>query len=81
MIQILLLDSQTMDKIMLTGQNLVRVFNSRLGRACIRNVIVDITKQPNLKLKTWSKQLLGYLPLAFVLPKHTDQKRDLGKTC
>ncbi len=25
-------------------------------------------KQPNLKLKTWPKQLLGYLPLAFALP-------------
>ncbi len=27
-----------------------------------------ITKWPNLKLKTWPKQLLGCLPLAFVLP-------------
>jgi hypothetical protein len=25
-------------------------------------------KQPNLKLKTWPKQLLGFLPLAFELP-------------
>jgi hypothetical protein len=25
-------------------------------------------KQPNLKLKTWTKQLLGYLPIAFALP-------------
>jgi len=25
-------------------------------------------KQPNLKLKTWPKQLLGSLPIAFVLP-------------
>ncbi len=81
MIQILLLDSQTMDKIMLTGQNLGRVFNSRLGRACIHHAIVHITKQPNLKLKTWSKQLLGYIPLAFVLPAQTEQKRDLGKAC
>jgi hypothetical protein len=73
--------SQTMDKIKLTGQNLGRVFNSRLGCACIRNVIVHITKQPNLKLKTWPKQLLGSLPLAFVLPEQTDQRRDLGKAC
>ncbi len=28
-------------------------------------------KQPNLKLKSWSKQLLGYLPLAFTLPSKT----------
>ncbi len=27
-----------------------------------------ITKWPNLKLKTWPKQLLGSLPLAFALP-------------
>ncbi len=26
------------------------------------------TKQPNLKLKTWPKQLLGSLQLAFILP-------------
>jgi hypothetical protein len=57
-----------MDKLKLTGLNLGRVFNSRLGRACIGHAIVHITKQPNLKLKTWPKQLLGYLLLAFVLP-------------
>jgi hypothetical protein len=57
-----------MDKLKLTGLNLDRVFNSRLGRACIDQAIVHITKQPNLKLKTQPKQLLGYLPLAFALP-------------
>jgi len=30
-------------------------------------------KQPNLKLKTWPKQLLGYLPLAFELPYQVHQ--------
>jgi hypothetical protein len=54
-----------MDKLKLTGQNL---FNSRLGRACIGHAIVHITKQPNLKLKSQPKHLLGSLQLAFALP-------------
>ena len=57
-----------MDKLKLTGLNLDRVFNSRLGRACTGHEIVHITKQLNLNLKTRPKQLLGYLPLAFALP-------------
>jgi hypothetical protein len=55
------------DKLKLTGQNLGRVFNSRLGRACIGHAIVHITKQPNLKLKTQPKQLSGSLLSAFTL--------------
>ncbi len=57
-----------MGKIKLTGQNLGWVFNSRLGHACMFRVIAYITKQPNLKLKTWPKQLLGSLLLAFSSP-------------
>jgi hypothetical protein len=57
-----------MDKLKLTGLNLGRVFHSRLGCACIGHAIVHITKQPNLKLKTQPKQLLGSLLLAFALP-------------
>ncbi len=57
-----------MDKLQLTGRNLGRVFNSRLGCAWIRRSIAYITKQSNLKLKTRPKQLLGYLPIAFALP-------------
>ncbi len=56
------------DKLKLTRQNLGRVFNSRLKRACICHAIACRTKRPNLKLKTRPKQLLGSLPLAFVLP-------------
>ncbi len=48
-----------MDKLKLTGQNLGRVFNSKLGRACKCSAIAYITKQPNLKMKTRPKQLLG----------------------
>jgi hypothetical protein len=57
-----------MDKLKLIGWNLGWVFNNRLGHACIGIAIVHITKQPNLKLKTRPKQLLGSLLLAFALP-------------
>jgi hypothetical protein len=56
-----------MGKLQLSGQNLGRVFNSRLGRACMYCATAYITKQPNLKLKTWHKQLIGSLLLAFKL--------------
>jgi len=59
---------QFMDKLNLTGRNLGRVFNSRLGHACICHAIACITRRPNLKLKTRPKQFLGSLPLAFALP-------------
>jgi len=48
--------------------NLGRVFNSRLRRACIWLAIAWITKRPNLKLKTQPEQLIGSLPIAFMLP-------------
>jgi hypothetical protein len=60
-----------MDKLNLTEQNLGGVFNSRLGCACICHGVVHKTKQPNLKLKTRPKELLGSLPLAFALPALT----------
>jgi hypothetical protein len=49
------------------GQNLDQVFNSRQGCACVSHGITQLTKLPNLKLKTQPKQLLGCLLLAFVL--------------
>ncbi len=58
----------SMDKLKLTGPNMGRVVNSRLGCACASCAIANITKWPSLKLKTWPKQLLGFLPLAFALP-------------
>ncbi len=57
-----------MDKLKLTVRNLGWVFHCILGRTYIGHAIVHITKQPNLKLKTRPKQLLGSLPLAFALP-------------
>jgi hypothetical protein len=58
---------QTMDKLKLTGLNLV----SRLRHACTCHAIAYITKWPNLKWKTQPKQLLGSIPLAFALPGQT----------
>jgi hypothetical protein len=46
-----------MDKLKLAGLDLGQVFITRLGHACIYRAIAYITKQPNLKLKTWLKQL------------------------
>jgi hypothetical protein len=59
-------------KLKITGQNLGWVFSTRFYRACLGHAIVHVTKQLNIKLKTRPKQLLGSLPLAFVLP---------GKVC
>ncbi len=57
-----------MDKLKLAGQNLGRVFNFSCGRAFAPCTSLITTKLQNLKRKTQPKQLLGYLPLAFVLP-------------
>ncbi len=62
---------ETMDKLQLTRQNLGRVFNFRNGCMCSLHLFYYEAKQPNLKLKTQNKQLLGYLLLAFALPVQT----------
>jgi hypothetical protein len=46
-----------MEKRMLIGQTVGRVFNSRLGCACICGAIAYITKRVRLQLKTQPKQL------------------------
>ncbi len=56
--------SDFMDKLKLSGQNLGRVFNSRHGRTFATRTYFTVAKLPNLKWKTWPKQLLGLLPLA-----------------
>jgi hypothetical protein len=58
-------------QLQLTGRNLGRVFNSRLGHACMCCAIAYIIKQPNLNLKNGARQLLGSLPLAFALSGQT----------
>ncbi len=57
-----------MDKLNLTGRNLGRVFKFRRGYLHVIPLYYFETKLPNLKLKTWPKQLLGYLPVDIMLP-------------
>jgi len=53
--------SNAMDKLKLEGQNLV--FKFRHGRVFAPCTYFIVDKRPNLKWKTWLKQLFGYLPL------------------
>jgi hypothetical protein len=73
--------ASAIDKLKLIGQNLGRVFHYRLGRVCIGHAIVHKTKQPNLKLKTRTKQLFVSLPLAFALPASVKRGIDIMKHC
>ncbi len=57
-----------MNKLQLTGQNLGRAGNSRRDRVYAIQLHFSETKQTNLKLITWNKQLLGYLIIDIVLP-------------
>ncbi len=57
-----------MDKLQSAGQSLGRVFNSKSGCMCAGHLFCYKPKQLNLKLKTWPKQLLGSLPIAYALP-------------
>ncbi len=61
-----------MDKLQLTGQNLGWVFNFRSDWIFMYLFSYE-AKQPNLKLKTRPKQLLGYLPFAFALPDEAEK--------
>jgi hypothetical protein len=58
-----------MDKLQLTRRNLVRVFNFINGLVHAVHLFGCRVKLPNLKLKTWPKQLLGSLPLDIALPR------------
>ncbi len=57
------------DKLRLKGQNLGRVFNFRYGHAHSTWTSFRLAKLPSLKWKTWPKQLLGSLLLAFAFPR------------
>jgi hypothetical protein len=62
-----------MDKLQLTGQNLVgRVFNFSSGHLHAADLWCYRVKLPNLNLKTWPKQRLGSLPLDIALPDLKD---------
>jgi hypothetical protein len=64
-------NTQTMDKLQLTGQNLGRVYNFRNGHLHAATFSVLSVKLPNLQLKTQPKQLQGSLPLVIALPAQT----------
>ncbi len=74
----LVFPGQTMDKLKQTGQNSGQVFDSSPGCVCISRVIANVTKRPNLKLKTRAKQLLGSLLFAFALPGQTKKLTNSG---
>jgi hypothetical protein len=58
---------KVMDKPKLTGRNLGR-FSTLNVDLLVHLTQLDLRqKRPNLKLKTWPRQLLGDLPLAFRL--------------
>ncbi len=65
------LENVIMDTLQLAGQNLGRVFNFRRGHLHAAHLWCYLVKLPNLKLKTWHKQLLGSLPLDIALPRYT----------
>ncbi len=51
-----------------TGQNLGRVFDSRLGHPCVGFTTFVTAKRPSLKLKACPKKPFGVLPLSLPLP-------------
>jgi hypothetical protein len=51
--------------------NLGRLFNSRSERATAYHSVLLVTKQPDLKLETRTKQILGSLLLAYALANLT----------
>ncbi len=63
----------SMDKLQVTGQNLGQVFNIRGGHLHAAAFLVSSVKLPYLQVKTWPKQLLGYLPLDIALPIASQQ--------
>ncbi len=73
-----------MDKLKLTGRALGQVFNFRSDCMYTMLLLPSVTIQPNLELKTQTKQLLGSLPLVITLPDiiitHPDWMRNAYST-
>ena len=57
-----------MDKLELTGQTWAEFSTVEVGYVYAVHLLCSKTIQPNLKLKTVPKQLLGSVPLDIVLP-------------
>ncbi len=64
----LFLKSLFIDKLKITGLNQGRIINYRCGRATAKISTRSSSKQPNIKLKTQAKPVLGSPLLAFTLP-------------
>jgi hypothetical protein len=56
-------------QLQLTGHNLGRVFNFRFDHLQAEHFRCYQIKLPNLKFKTWPKQLQGSLSLVITLPR------------
>jgi hypothetical protein len=61
-----------MDKLKLTGQNWAEFSTLDEDVLVSPMKLLSSQKQPNLKLKTQPKQLLGYLLLAYALPRSNE---------
>jgi hypothetical protein len=61
-------NGQYLDKRKIAGKSLGRVFIFSQGRSFAPCTSFSLDKLSNLKWKTRPKQLLGYLPLAFMYP-------------
>jgi hypothetical protein len=70
-----------MDKLQLTGQKLGRVFNFRSSHLHATHLWCFHVKLPNLRLKSWPKQLLGSLLLEIALPDLTERNALRIRTC
>ncbi len=72
--------TSSMEKLELTGQNLVRVFNFKSGRVHSMHFLCYGVKLTNLKLKTRPSQLLGSLLLHITLPASLNSFSVKGRT-
>ena len=63
------LNALSMDKLWLTVQALGRIFNFTSGCMHTIHLLTSVAIQPDLKLTTRPKQLLGFLLLVIALPK------------
>jgi hypothetical protein len=55
-------------KLQRTGLSLGRFVHARSGCMHAVQILFSLAKLANVELKTWLKQLLGFLPLAFGIP-------------
>ncbi len=59
----------SMDKLKLTGQNLDRVFKSRLGSVCTGHGLYTFCKTAKLKVENLAQTTLRFSPVSFRAPQ------------